>query len=234
LSQLLQSLLNLQRLDDALLDMERVKEEIPIRILAFEKELEEAENKLETDKKRLQEATRTQRRIEKELEEGQEQLKKKQSRRFEVKTNDEYRAILKEIEYTQQAHSQMEDQILRLFEENEALEKEVRRQEKEVERLSAGLRLEKERSRNETVNVTQEHQRVSQERTVVSNLIHQEVLAEYEKLRKRRSGLAVVVVHSDICPGCHMAIPFQTINEVLQTGEIRHCPYCRRILFCEN
>jgi predicted nucleic acid-binding Zn-ribbon protein len=128
----------------------------------------------------------------------------------------------------------MEDQILRLFEENEALEKEVRRQEKEVERLSAGLRLEKERSRNETVNVTQEHLRVSQERTVVSNLIHQEVLAEYEKLRKRRSGLAVVVVHSDICPGCHMAIPFQTINEVLQTGEIRHCPYCRRILFCGN
>ena len=234
MTQLLQSLLNLQSLDDALVEMKRKKEYIPIRILTFEKELESARNILDTNKKRLQEAVRAQRKVEKEFEESVEQLKKKQLRQFEVKTNEEYKAVLKEIEYTQEAHSQTEDQILRLLEEIEKLEKEVHQQGKEVDAMAAGVLEEKQRLKAEAVHVDQEHERVFQERTLLSSHLQKEALAEYEKIRKYRSGLAVVVVHSEICPGCHMAIPFQTINEVLQTGEIRNCPFCTRILYCEN
>ena len=75
MTQLLQSLLNLQSLDDALVEMKRKKEDIPIRILTFEKELQSAGHTLDTNKKRLQEAVRAQRKVEKELEESVEQLK---------------------------------------------------------------------------------------------------------------------------------------------------------------
>ncbi|MEW6441526.1 MAG: C4-type zinc ribbon domain-containing protein [bacterium] len=234
MSQLLESLLSLQKLDDALVEMERKKEELPARIVAAERELESARSALEANKKALSETQREQRRLEKDLEEGVEQLRKKQARKFEVKTNDEFRAILKEIEFTQQAHSAMEDQILRLIERVESLEKEVARQEKEVEALTHKVRLENKRLEEAVVQVDRDHIKARQERGSLSKLIKEEILRDYETIRRRRSGLAVVVLHSEVCPGCHMAIPFQTLNEVVQTGEIRHCPHCRRILYYEN
>lgn len=234
MSQLLQSLLHLQRLDDTLQEMKKRRQEIPARIRACEKELETARSRLEELRKRHQETLRNQRRLEKELEESMEQLRKKQSRKFEVKTNEEYRAILKEIEFTQQTHSEMEDAILRILEEIETLERDIRNQAEEVKRMEIRVQEEKARLEEESNVVEREHEEVFQQRSTVCALLQKEIVAEYEKLRARRSGLAVVVLENEICPGCHMAIPFQTINEVLQTGEIRHCPYCRRILYCKN
>jgi len=234
LSQLLESLLHLQRLDDTLQEMRKRKQEIPAQMRAFEQELESARNRLEDLRKRHQEAVRSQKRLEKELEESMEQLRKKQSRKFEVKTNEEYRAILKEIEFTQQTHSEMEDAILRLLEEIDSLERQIRTQAEEVKRLEARVKDDKARLEQESDLVEREHEEVFQQRKAVCALLQKEIVAEYEKLRTRRAGLAVVVLKSEICPGCHMAIPYQTINEVLQTGEIRHCPYCRRILYCES
>ncbi len=234
MSQLLQSLLDLQRLDDTLQEMKKRRKEIPARIQACEKELESARNRLEEMRRRHQETVRNQRRLEKELEESVEQLRKKQSRKFEVKTNEEYRAILKEIEFTQQTHSEMEDAILRLLDEIESLEREIRDQVEEVKRIEIRVQEEKARLEEESNLVEREHELVCRQRSAVCSLLQKEILAEYETLRARRAGLAVVVLRSEICPGCHMAIPFQTINEVLQTGEIRHCPYCRRILYCEH
>lgn len=233
MSQLLESLLHLQRLDDTLQEMKKRKKEIPAQMRACEQELESARNRLEDLRKHHQETVRKQRRLEKELEESMEQLRKKQSRKFEVKTNEEYRAILKEIEFTQQTHAEMEDTILRLLEEIDSLESEIRIQAEEVKRLEARVLDEKARLEEESTLVEREHEEVFQQRNAVCALLQKEIVAEYEKLRTRRAGLAVVVLKSEICPGCHMAIPYQTINEVLQTGEIRHCPYCRRILYCE-
>lgn len=233
MSRLLESLLHLQRLDDTLQEMKKRKKEIPVQMRACEQELESARNRLEDLRKHHQETVRKQRRLEKELEESMEQLRKKQSRKFEVKTNEEYRAILKEIEFTQQTHAEMEDTILRLLEEIDSLEREIRIQAEEVKRLEARVLDEKARLEEESTLVEREHEEVFQQRNAVCALLQKEIVAEYEKLRTRRAGLAVVVLKSEICPGCHMAIPYQTINEVLQTGEIRHCPYCRRILYCE-
>lgn len=234
MSQLLQSLLDLQRLDDTLQEMKKRKQEIPARLQACEKELESARTRLEEVRRRHQEAVRNQRRLEKELEESMEQLRKKQSRTFEVKTNEEYRAILKEIEFTRQTHSEMEDAILRLLDEIESLEREIRNQGEEVKRIETRVQEEKARLEEESNLVEREHEQVFRQRSALCSLLQKEIVAEYETLRARRAGLAVVVLRSEICPGCHMAIPFQTINEVLQTGEIRHCPYCRRILYCEH
>lgn len=234
MSQLLQSLLDLQRLDDALQEMKKRRKEIPARIQACEKELESARSRLEELRRRHQETIRNQRRLEKELEESVEQLRKKQSRKFEVKTNEEYRAILKEIEFTQQTHSEMEDAILRLLEEVESLEREIRNQAEEVKRMEVRVQEEKVRLKEESSLVEREHEQIFQQRSAVCALLQKEIVTEYETLRARRAGLAVVVLRSEVCTGCHMAIPFQTINEVLQTGEIRHCPHCRRILYCEH
>ena len=233
MSHLLQSLLNLQQLDDKRLQMEQIKQEIPEQILGREKEFEEDKKNLGEKKKRKKDATLKQRTLEKELEENTQQLGKKESRKFDVKTNEEYRALLKEIEYTKEANSKIEDEILMLFEEIETLEKAITNDEGAILNKEKKLQEEKQQLEQEMVSLDQEYQETQVTRQRVCSEVDAEILSAYEKIRDLRAGQAVVVVHQDVCPGCHLHIPPQTVNEVLQTGEIRYCPHCTRILYCE-
>ena len=233
MSDTLRSLLALQRLDDTLLDMERRLHDIPDQIQTLEKTFEEETQRLEEEKKRLKEAALRQRSLDKQLEEGAEQLRKKEGRKVEVKTNEEYWALLKEINFVKEANSKIEDEILMLLEQIEGLEKSIKAKEKQLQLRERELRAEKERLAKDVEDIDRKYQETRELRQRLCSEVPKDMLAVYEKIRTQRARQAVVVVHGEVCPGCHMRIPPQTINEVLLTGEIRQCPYCRRILYCE-
>lgn len=233
MSQLLESLLALQQLDDRISEIERKKDEIPARIRAGETSFKTAGQKLAEEKDRLQDAARRQRALERELQEGQEKRKKQQARLLEVKTNEEYKALLKEIEHAGTINAQREDQILMLFEEIEQLEAAVQECERQLKESERSFDDTKKILDQAAVQIEEEYDRYRHERERVTEGLEKAVLSEYETLRTRRAGQAVVIVTDNVCPGCHMNIPPQTVNEVLQTGEIRRCQSCRRILYCQ-
>ncbi len=228
----LQRLLELQRLDDALTTTDRRQQEIPRQILRGETALQGAREKHAAQKQALQDATLRQRAMEKALQASTEQIKRKQARQFEVKTNEEYKALLKEIAFAETEHARTEDELLALFDELDTLATSVRTQEasilrKEQETEQEKIRLEEESSRMQTMRDQLLLQRESLCLDLEASLIQ-----NYERIRRNRQGQAVVVVRGDVCEGCHMGVPPQTVNEVLQTGEVRTCPHCLRILYC--
>jgi hypothetical protein len=229
----LQMLLSLQKLDNKLSAFRQRKKEIPERIEAMEHAFEEEKKRLEEHKQQLKEAALKQRQLEKRLLESAEERKKKQKRLLEVKTNEEYKALLKEIDYARESDSATEDEILALLEEVDTLEKTLAEEERSIRQRESSLREEKRRLEREAAEVDRENEILQGERKRVAAELDPAVLEDYEKIRSRRAGQAVVTVHNEVCPGCHMHVPPQTINEVLQTGEIRHCPFCLRILYCE-
>jgi len=229
----LQSLLNLQKLDDALRQTLKRKLELPKEIEGLEHSLENEKMTLETSRSILKQSMREQHKLEKELNESVDLLKKKQNRMFDVKTNDEYKALLKEIEYTKQIHSDMEDRILHMLDDIEHLEKETSKKENTLRISEDVTRKHIQRTQEEMTSISEEMERLERERTVICQELDPQLLGQYEILKGRRGGLAVVVIQQETCPGCHLYVPPQTINEVLQTGEIRECPNCRRILYCE-
>ena len=230
---LLPMLLSLQQLDDKLSAFGQKKREIPERIQSMTRAFEDEKKQLEDDQQRLKEASLRQRSLEKQLQESAEGRKNKQKKLLEVKTNEEYKALLKEIEYAKQADSATEDGILVVFEEIDALEQTIKEKEKSIRESESKLKQETLNLEREGVEVDKENQILQGERKKVAAELDPAVLRDYEKIRLKRAGQAVVTVQKEVCPGCHMQVPPQTINEVLQTGEIRHCQYCRRILYCE-
>lgn len=230
---LLPMLLSLQKLDDELSAFGKKKEEIPERIQAMKHAFEEEKKQLEDDRQSLKEASLNQRQLEKRLQESAEERKKKQKKLLEVKTNAEYKALLKEVEYAKQGDSATEDSILVVFEEIDTLEKKLEEKEKSIRERERKLKEETLRLEREGVEVDKQHRILQGERKKVAAELDPAVLRDYEKIRSKRAGQAVVTVQKEVCPGCHMQVPPQTINEVLQTGEIRHCQYCLRILYCE-
>jgi len=230
---LLPMLLSLQKLDDKLSDFGRKKLEIPEQIQTMQHAFEEEKKQLEDHQQGLKDASLKQRQLEKKLQESAEERKKKQKKLLEVKTNAEYKALLKEIEYAKQADSATEDEILVVLEEIDTREKTIKEKKKSIRERESNLKEETLRLEREVVEVDKEHRILQSERNKVAAELDPAVLGDYEKIRSRRAGQAVVMVQKEVCPGCHMQVPPQTINEVLQTGEIRHCQYCRRILYCE-
>ncbi len=230
---LLPMLLSLQQLDDKLSAFAQKKQEIPEQIQAMKHAFEEEKKQLEDHQQCLKEASLEQRQLEKQLQESAEERKNKQKKLLEVKTNEEYKALLKEIEYAKQADSAIEDKILDKLEKIDSLEQTIKEGKKSIREKESKLQEETLRLEREIVEVDKQHQILQHERERVAAEMDPAVLEDYEKIRSRRAGQAVVTVWKEVCPGCHMKVPPQTINEVIQTGEIRHCQYCRRILYCE-
>jgi len=228
----LRTLLTLQRLDDRLSENERRQREIPLQRLKSDRELDHASRTLASQKERLKEAQLKQREMELTLQAAADQLRKKQARKFEVKSNTEYKALLKEIEYTEKENSRAEDSILLLFDEIDSLRRAVETQERAVREKEDAVQREACRLQEEIVILGGSRESLTQEREAVCRNLEDDLLRRYEQIRTKRQGLAVVVMRDDVCPGCHLGVPPQTVNEVLQTGEVRSCPHCLRILFC--
>jgi len=225
-------LLKLQQLDMDLLAKEQREKEIPQQVRNLELDVQQAVQHLEAQKRLHKETLLRQRALEKELADSTEQLRKKQARKFDVKSNEEYRALLKEIEFSESANSRREDEILMLLDEIDKLEQAIRSQEQTLRCKEEETRKGKETLEEEIPRIRLCLQELIEQRKSLCRDLGAEPLAEYEKIRNQRQGQAVVVVNGNVCPGCHLRVPPQTINEVLQTGEVRNCPHCRRILYC--
>ncbi len=233
MSILLQSLLNLQHLDDKLSEIKLKKKEIPAKVIMLENKFNEEKKKFEDQQQQAKDSSLRQKQLEKELQEGQEELKKKQSRLLAAKSNEEYRAIIKEIEFSQQSHSKIEDEILMLLEEIDTLKKETTEKQQSIEAAEKQLLVDKKTLKKNIITIDKEEKEQKFERKRICEEMQQDALAKYEKIRARRAGQAVVIIKKNVCPGCNLLIPPQTVNEVVQTEEIKLCPHCNRIMYCE-
>lgn len=67
----------------------------------------------------------------------------------------------------------------------------------------------------------------------MSEGIDPEVIFKFQRIIQRnRKG--IVAVRGNVCDGCHMILPAQFANEVHRGEKILFCPYCSRILFYEE
>ncbi|MCA9952133.1 MAG: hypothetical protein KDE48_20925 [Anaerolineales bacterium] len=59
--------------------------------------------------------------------------------------------------------------------------------------------------------------------------IDPKMMAEYDNMKRRKNGLAVVSIKLGRCQGCHLSVSSHKINQVAQ-GEMVYCGGCGRLL----
>ena len=121
----LDKLLELQKMDQAIARLEAEGRSIPQGIQALETLLTEARAGLDQAKAKADQIQKERRAKERELDEATINIKKKQARLFEIKTNEEYSAVLKEIESLKEKSSKLEEEILNLLERGDVAAKTV-------------------------------------------------------------------------------------------------------------
>ena len=230
----IENLVRLQKVDDEIRALESRLRAIPKEIEALEKEIATERKNLDDAAKALAEAQKTHRASEGALAATEEKVKKYRDQLMNVKTNDEYRLMQKQIEVATAEVSDVEDKILQGYDAIKALEEKKRERQKELEtgqtEISATERaLEAERGK---LQGELAERRTSREEILKE--IPSDLFDDYNRIAKTRGGIAMAEAIDERCQVCMVRLRPQVYQELRIGEKIFHCESCRRILYFQQ
>jgi predicted nucleic acid-binding Zn-ribbon protein len=227
----LEKLIALQAADR---EIERLNQEIaalPRRVAAIEAQLADTRAALERAKAAIAAAQKERKKLETEIQDHQQRISKYREQSLSVKTNEQYKALLQEITFAEQAIRACEDKILDGMIAIEGHEKSLKAAEAELKAETAEIEKEKTEARARTEQDQKELAEWTARRNQLRSEISADVVPYYDRVVKlRRSGISEV--HEDgKCVACNVMLRPQTFNEVRANDRVIACDSCGRILY---
>jgi len=227
----LEHLILLQRLDSAAQDARRRLAEEPERENAFAAQLAAARDVVGAAKAKLAESQSARRDHEKTVALHQGRLSKFREQAMSVKTNQEYHAVQKEIEFAQTEMKTAEDQVLERMLEADDLTAAIKRAEAELASEQKKVDAARKAMAAESAELKATLERVAVERKDVVRSLPPQVFSTFELVASRRNGVAVAEARDGICTICHVRMRPQVFNTVRRNEEIIQCESCSRFLY---
>ena len=223
-------LLELQAADK---EIRRLRDEVaalPKRVAVIEQKLAGTKAHLEKARTAAKGDEANRKKFEANIKDLQGKISKYRDQSLDVKTNEQYKAILHEIQFAEQEIRLNEDRILEVMVNVETREKEVKAAEAELKAETAEIEKEKEEARKVTAEDQKKLAEWNAKRDALRHGISEDILRHYERVAKfRGNGLAEVLDHK--CMGCQVMLRPQTYNEVRNGEKVMVCESCSRIYY---
>ncbi len=203
---------------------------VPGALKAIDARIADARERLTNAEDELKTAGSDRRRTEGELEDAESALAKYEEQLMGARTNDEYRALQKQIAATKSRISGIEDQILTLMETMDRLEGEVGDRKREFEATRSEFEAKKAEVRAEADRRRAEREALAGRRTEAASGLPAANLERYERIRQAREGVAVVVTPDARCPACSVRLRPQVFEEIRIGKKLIACDSCSRII----
>jgi hypothetical protein len=212
----------IQRLKAEIAELPKVVAAIEEKLAGTKAGLEKARAAVKTD-----EAAR--RKYETAITDLRQKISKYRDQSLEVKTNDQYKALLHEIQFAETEIAANEDKILELMVNAEVREKEVKAAEIELKEETAEIEKEKKIAHDRTAEDEKALAEWTAKRDAARGAVDADLLRHYDRVLKfRGSGLAEV--RDQKCMGCSVMLRPQIYNEI-RGGKMIFCDSCQRILY---
>ncbi len=229
----LQRLIELEKVDR---ESARLSEEIaalPKRVAAIEAKLADDKAKVENAKTAIKNNEAGRRKLEADIQSFQQKIIKYREQSSRVKTNEEYRALMHEVEFAEKEISGCEDKILELMISLEAEEKALKSAEADLKAETAEVEKEKAEARTRTAEDEKLLKELEGKRTQLRSGVSDGALAHYDRvLRQRKS--AIAEAREQKCQACFVMLRPQTWQELKANEQIITCSSCGRILFYDR
>ena len=230
----LEYLILLQQVDKKLFYLDFSKGDLPKTVARLKESINNSKKQIENVKKEYELIEKERISTENLVELSQEKLKKYQNQLYDVTSNKEYDAITQEIETKNKEIEEGETNILEMIEANDEHQGLLKEYEKESEQFKKDLKA-KEKELNGLIKATEKEElELNHKREKIVVRLKKLILSRYERIRKAKSGIAVVSITRNACGGCFNAIPPQKIVEVEKLQMLIQCDVCGRILIPEN
>ena len=227
----LEGIIVLQRLDSASQAADRRLAEEPDLEKALEARLAAARDQVAAAKELLAENQNIRRTVEKDVDLHKGRLSKFREQAMAVKTNQEYAAVQKEIEFAQTEMKAAEDKVLERMLEADDLAAAVKRAEADLAAETRKVDADRKAMATEFAELRSSLEKISGERAGVIRALSPQVLDIFERVAQRRNGIAVAEARGGICTICHVRLRPQVFNTVRRNEQIIQCDSCNRILY---
>jgi len=224
-----QHLMELQQADREILRLNQEVAALPKRVAAIEEKLAGTKAGLEKAKAAVKADEAAKRKYESAIQDLQGKISKYRDQSLAVKTNEQYKALLHEIQFAEQEIKSNEDKILELMLNADARDKDVKAAELELKAEMAEIEKEKAAARERTAEDEKLLAEWNAKRNQARAGVNEDLLRQYERVSKFR-GSGIAEVRDQKCMGCQVMLRPQTYNEV-RGGQIVVCESCQRVLY---
>src|SRR5260370_1421011 len=226
----IEKLLELQVADKEIRRLQDEVAALPKRVAVIEQKLAGTKAQLEKAQSAAKGDETNRKKFEANIKDLQAKISKYRDQSLDVKTNEQYKALLHEIQFAEQEIRLNEDRILEVMVNVEAREKEVKAAEAELKAETAEIEKEKENARKVTAEDQKKLSEWNAKRDGLRQGNSEDILRHYVRVAKfRGTGLAEVRDHKRM--GCQGMLRPQTYNEVRNGEKGMVCESCQRIYY---
>jgi predicted nucleic acid-binding Zn-ribbon protein len=226
----IENLLKLQDADKEIRHLQDEISELPKRVAAIERKLAGTKAQLDRAHAAVKADEASRRKYETNINDLRTKISKYRDQSLDVKTNEQYKALMTEIQFAEKEISANEDKILELMVNADARDKEVKAAQSELKEEMAEIEKEKEEARKRTAEDEKLLAEWRAKRDQLRGGVREDLLRHYERVSKFR-GSGIAEVRDQKCMGCQVMLRPQTYNEVRSGKETVVCDSCQRILY---
>jgi predicted nucleic acid-binding Zn-ribbon protein len=226
----IENLLHLQEADKEIRRLQDEIAELPKRVAAIEHKLADTKLLLEKAQAAVKADEAARRKHDTAITDLRGKISKYRDQSLDVKTNEQYKALLHEIQFAEKEIAATEDRILELMVNADARDKEVKAAQAELKAEAAEIEKEKEEARKRTTEDEKQLTEWRGKREQMRAGVNEDLLRHYERVSKfRGSGISEVRDHK--CMACQVMLRPQIYNDVRTGQQTVVCDSCQRILY---
>jgi len=230
----LEVLKKIQVLDKEIYDMEVFLIELPERLGKIDQEFEEKKTAFNDLEEQIQQFKLKNKEDELELNKKDAEVEKLDSQLASLKTNKDYKTMLEQIASIKADKSMMEEKVLTEWQEVEKLNIERKEEKEKVDKEEAVMKQQKQELDKESSEAKSKIDSLKKEKETILEPVEKETKELYERILKKREGVALAKADDENCSACHVHLRPQIINEVRLKENLICCENCTRILYEEN
>lgn len=226
----LEKLIELEKADR---EISRLTEEVaalPKRVAAIEGKLADDKAAVEHAKAAIKSNEAGRRKLEADIQGFQQKIIKYREQSSSVKTNDEYRALMHEVDFAEKQISGAEDKILELMIALEAEEKALKTAEAQMKAETVEVEKEKIEARTRTTEDEKLLAELGEKRNGLRSGVSDSALAHYDRVMRQRK-FAIAEARGQKCMACFVMLRPQTWEDIRTNQQIITCSSCGRILY---
>lgn len=229
---LIKKLLALQEIDLQIISLQDKKAQLLDWINQKKSEVERQHRQFEERGEQLKRLKMEIKSSELELADATEHIRKLESQQIHVKTNQEYKALDKEIYEAKARQSRTEDFLLQKMELLEQETEEIRGGRQQLDLQASELQRESESGEKKIREVDGRVTELKAKRSELAATIEDSHLRRYDRIFNSKKGRAIVPLVNRACQGCHLSVP-AAVESILRRhdDEILTCENCSRILY---
>jgi len=234
LKEQINKLIALQAVDAQIYCLLAEKDAKPDEIKQLDISFEERKKQLAELEKKSLDLQKRRREQELDLASKEEAIKKNQTQLYQLKTNREYAAMLKEIGGIKADISVIEDKIIEILDQADATKKDLEKEKQFLQEEEKRINSEKDKIQTRLKEIEERLAQLNAERERIIPDIEPRIISQYERVLKSRDWLAIVLVKNNACQGCFMNVPPQVINLIKMYDRLVTCEVCQRILYIDE